>query len=48
VDITELSPPLDPSGLTAGMCAVMLLSILRPKLYEEVDFPTASGAGRLT
>jgi len=40
VDIAELSPPLDPSGLTAGMCAVMLLSILRPKLYEEVDFPS--------
>jgi arginase family enzyme len=40
VDIVELSPPLDPSGLTAGMCAVMLLSILRPHLYEPMDFPT--------
>jgi agmatinase len=41
VDIVELSPPLDPSGLTAGMCAVMLLSILRPRLYEPMDFPVA-------
>lgn len=45
VDITELSPPLDPSGLTAGMCASMLMRVLRPRLYKAVDFPTVSGPG---
>ena len=40
VDIVEFSPPLDPSGETAGLCAAMLLSVLRPRLYEETDFPT--------
>ena len=39
-------PEAVPSGLTAGMCAVMLLSILRPKLYEEVDFPSPREQGR--
>ncbi|MDO9407820.1 arginase family protein [Patulibacter sp.] len=33
VDIVELSPPLDQSGATSGLCAVMLLRILRPRLY---------------
>jgi agmatinase len=39
VDINELSPPLDPSGHTAGLCAVMLLRILRKHLYHAVPFP---------
>jgi arginase family enzyme len=39
VDVTELSPPLDPSGHTAGLAAVMLLQVLRDRLYEPMDFP---------
>ena len=45
VDVTELSPPLDPSGHTAGLAASMLLRVLRPRLYEQMDFPTATGTG---
>jgi agmatinase len=44
VDVTELSPPLDPSGLTAGMVAVMLLTILSSRLYVEDEFPTRPAA----
>lgn len=40
VDIVEFSPPLDPSGETAGLCAAMCLSVLRPRLYEPTDYPT--------
>jgi agmatinase len=39
VDVTELSPPLDPSGFTAGMVAVMMLSILEDRLYQPMDYP---------
>jgi agmatinase len=42
VDVTELSPPLDPSGFTAGMVAVMLLSILRDHIYRSMDLPPAA------
>jgi arginase family enzyme len=41
LDVTELSPPLDPAGHTAGLVASMLLTVLRPRLYEEMDFPSA-------
>jgi agmatinase len=40
IDVTELSPPLDPAGHTAGLVASMLLAVLRPWLYEEMEFPT--------
>jgi arginase family enzyme len=43
VDITELSPPLDPCGHTAGLAATMLLTILERHLYEPADFPVAAG-----
>jgi agmatinase len=39
VDVVEFSPPLDPTGETAGLVASMLLTILRPRLYEETDYP---------
>lgn len=39
LDVTELSPPLDPSGHTAGLAASMLLSVLRPRLYESMTYP---------
>lgn len=39
VDLTELSPPLDPSGATAGLAAAMLLTVLRPRMYEAVEYP---------
>lgn len=45
VDLTELSPPLDPSGSTAGLAAAMLLTVLRPRLYEPMEYPTAPSAG---
>jgi arginase family enzyme len=44
VDVTELSPPLDPSGHTAGLAAVMLLRVLRDRLYEPMDFPEKPAA----
>jgi agmatinase len=36
IDIVELSPPLDTAGHTAGLCASMLLRVLRPRLYHQV------------
>jgi arginase family enzyme len=47
IDVVELSPPLDPSGLTAGMCASMLMRVLRPRLYQAVDFPDVTGPGSM-
>lgn len=44
IDVTELSPPLDPAGHTAGLVASMLLAVLRPRLYEEMGFPTGPAA----
>lgn len=41
IDVTELSPPLDPAGHTAGLVASMLLAVLRSRLYEEMEFPTS-------
>lgn len=44
LDLSELSPPLDPSGATAGLAAGMLLSALHSRLFEEVDFPDGVSA----
>jgi agmatinase len=37
VDLTELSPPLDLSGATAGLAASMLVTVLWTRLFEEVS-----------
>lgn len=36
IDIVELCPPLDPSGVTGRLAAAALLSFLEPRLFESV------------
>jgi agmatinase len=37
LDLSEVSPPLDPSGATTGLAAAMLLRVLDPLLYHRID-----------
>ncbi len=36
MDLVETSPPLDPSGRTAGMAASAILSVLHERLFEDI------------
>ena len=37
VDMCEVAPPLDPTGRTINLAARALLSLLTPRLFDEVD-----------
>ena len=37
IDLCEVAPPLDPSGMTTHLAANGLLNMLSPRLFDTVD-----------
>jgi arginase family enzyme len=35
IDVVELCPPLDPSGVTSRLAAAVLMTYLEPRLFNQ-------------